>query len=95
MFHEWVIDDPSRTLFAGSGTDFIAFQESIIRDPDHTNEEIFDAKISLAVYYTAIENYSAADAVLATIDRDTLSVDETNRLNNVERNLNEARNAEN
>ncbi len=74
-----------------SGEAFVDFQNRIIAAGDSTNEEVFDAKISQVVYYTAVEQFDEAEKIMSGIDQNTLSADMLSRYNNVMANLYEAK----
>lgn len=77
-----------------SGEAFIEYQEQISQASDSTNEEIFDAKIAQAVYYTAVEEYDNAAAALNSLDKSTFSDDEYSRFEKVSADLEAARNGQ-
>ena len=70
-----------------SGEAFVEYQTEIINNVQSTDEETFDAKLSTAVYYMAMERYSEAKEILNSFDQTSLSEDQQERLANVNANL--------
>ena len=77
-----------------SGEAFVEYQNAIASSADSSQAEVFDAKISQIVYYTAIELYNEAQSVIDSIDQSTLSADQQERLTNVINRLTAAQNGE-
>ncbi|MBR5389064.1 hypothetical protein IK146_00650 [Candidatus Saccharibacteria bacterium] len=70
-----------------SGEAFVEYQTEIINNVQSTDEETFDAKLSTAVYYMAMERYSEAKEILNSFDQTSLSEDQQERLANVNADL--------
>lgn len=77
-----------------SGEAFVEYQEAISTAPDSTPAEVFDARISQAVYLIAVGSYDEAEEALNALDPSTFSADQEERFESVSARLSAAREGE-